>query len=160
MIPPTDIHQWLKERGVPFRSRIHSPRFTAQEVAEASRLTGFEVAKVIVVKADGRFVMAVIPAPMRLSMSRLGAVLGVEDVRLATEEEFAPLFPGCEKGAMPPFGEIYGLEMVVDHSLARHEEIAFNAGTHTETLAVGWADYERVAHPRLAPITEPVQAPS
>lgn len=155
MKTPTDIREWLKEKKVPFRSIVHPARFTAQEVAEASRVTGYELAKVIVANADGRFVMAVVPAPSRLSISKLARVLGAREVRLAAEEEFGPLFPGCEKGAMPPFGEIYGLEMIVDPSLARLPEIAFNASTHTETLALGWTDYERVAKPRLAEIAEP-----
>lgn len=160
MNPPVDIRQWLKEKQVPFQSRVHPPRFTAQEVAEASRVTGYEVAKVIVAKADGRFVMAVVPAPLRLSLPKLAGVLGAKDVRLASEDEFAPLFPGCEKGAMPPLGEIYGLEMVVEESLARHPEIVFNAGTHTETLAVSWRHYSKVANPRLVDIAEPALGPS
>ncbi len=159
MQTPVDIHRWLEENQVPFESHLHSPRFTAQEVAEASRVTGYELAKVIVVRADGRFVMAVLPAPRRLSLPRLAEVLGVKEVRLATEEEFAPLFPGCEKGAMPPFGEIYGIEMILDRSVARHPEVAFNACTHSETLTVRWTDYERVAHPRLADIVEPSHSP-
>jgi Ala-tRNA(Pro) deacylase len=154
MKTPADIHRWLEEQGVPFRRRDHSPRFTAQEVAQASAVTGHEMAKVVLVKADGRFIMAVVPASLRLSVPRLSGILHARDVRLATEEEFAPLFPGCERGAMPPFGSLYGLEMLVDRSLSRHPFIAFNACVHTETVSVSWADYERVARPVLVDIAE------
>lgn len=151
---PVDVHAWLKKKGIRFQSHRHPPRYTAQEVAEASRVTGYEVAKVIVAKADGRYVMAVVPAPHRLSTRRLAAALGANRVELAEEKEFAPLFPGCEKGAMPPFGEIYGLEMIVDSSFTALDEIAFNAGTHTETLTISWKDFEAAARPRLAEIAE------
>ena len=155
MKTPADIHQWLTDQGVSFRRRDHTPRFTAQEVAQASAVTGHEMAKVILAKADGRFIMAVVPAAMRLSVPRLAEILHAREVRLASEEEFAPLFPGCALGAMPPFGSLYGLEMVVDRSLSRHPEIAFNACTHTETVSMSWADYERLARPVLVEIAEP-----
>src|SRR5262249_599830 len=96
--------------------------------------------------------MAVIPAAKRLDLTRLQRALAVGEVGLATEEEFAPLFPGCEKGAMPPFGAAYGLEMIVDRSFAEHPEIAFNAGSHIETLFLKWEDYRRAASPALAEI--------
>ena len=155
MKTPADIHQWLKQQNVPFKIRDHSPRFTAQEVAQASAVTGHEMAKVVLAKADGRFIMAVVPAALRLSVPRLAEILHAREVRLATEEEFAPLFPGCDRGAMPPFGSLYGLEMVVDRSLSRHPEIAFTACTHTETVTMSWADYEKVARPVLVDIAEP-----
>ena len=155
MKTPAEIHQWLTDQGVSFKRRDHTPRFTAQEVAQASAVTGHEMAKVILAKADGRFIMAVLPATRRLSVPRLAEILHAREVRLATEEEFAPLFPGCDRGAMPPFGNLYGLEMVVDRSLSLHPEIAFNACTHTETVTIDWADYARVARPVLVDITEP-----
>src|SRR5215831_16321160 len=155
MKTPAEIHQWLEKQNVAFRRRDHSPRFTAQETAEASAVTGYEMAKVVLVKADSRFIMAVIPAPLRLSVERLSEILHAREVCLATEEEFAPLFPGCDRGAMPPFGSLYGLEMVVDRSLSRHGEIAFNACTHTETVTLSWSDYEKVALPVLVEIVEP-----
>ena len=147
-----DIHDWLRERQVPYRTLIHSPRFTAQEVAQASHITGYEMAKVIVVLSDERFVMAVIPAAKRLDLLRLKRALAASEAHLAAEEEFAPLFPGCEKGAMPPFGALYGLEMIVDRSFAEHPEIAFSAGNHIETLFLRWEDYRRAASPELADI--------
>jgi Ala-tRNA(Pro) deacylase len=153
--PPVDIHEFLKQRKIPYRSLVHSPRFTAQEVAQASHVTGYELAKVVVASADGKMVLAVLPAPRRLSVRRLATALGAKEVRLASEEEFAPLFPGCEKGAMPPFGDLYGVPMVVDPELSTHPEIAFNACSHTETLAIRWADYEKAVRPKLAPIAEP-----
>ncbi len=155
MKTPADIHQWLEEQHVAFRRRDHSPRFTAQETAQASAVTGHEMAKVVLAKVDGRFIMAVVPATLRLSVERLARILHGREVRLATEEEFAPLFPGCDRGAMPPFGSLYGLEMVVDRSLSTHPEIAFNACSHTETVTMSWADYERVARPVLVEIAEP-----
>jgi Ala-tRNA(Pro) deacylase len=157
---PDDIHRWLTDQGVSFRSRKHSPRFTAQEVAQASAITGHEMAKVILVKADDRFIMAVVPATKRLSVPLLAGLLHAREVRLATEDEFAPLFPGCDRGAMPPLGNLYGLEMMVDRSLSAHPEIAFNACNHTETVTMSWADYEKVARPVLVDITEPETHPA
>ena len=155
MTTPVEIHQWLKEQNVQYRSLVHSPRFTAQEVAQASHVTGYEMAKVIVVKADERYVMTVIPAARRLDLDRARVALDAREIELAVEREFGPLFPGCEKGAMPPFGNLYGLEMRVDRSLAAYPEIAFNAGSHTETLAIPWSEYARIARPILGDLAAP-----
>jgi Ala-tRNA(Pro) deacylase len=108
------------------------------------------LAKVVIVFGDGELAMLVLPAPSRVNLEKAAAVLGVNDARLAQEEEFAERFTGCEVGAMPPFGNLYDVPVYVDKSLAEDETIVFEAGTHTDTMSMKFADYQRLVEPKLA----------
>jgi Ala-tRNA(Pro) deacylase len=141
---------YLKGNNVPFESIKHHTAFTAQEVAAAQNVPGKQVAKVVIVMAGGTMDMLVMPASYRIDFRRLNAALGGKEARLAEEREFGNLFPDCETGAMPPFGNLYNVPVYVDRSLTEDEEIVFNAGTHTETLKVRYADYARLAKPIVA----------
>lgn len=141
---------YLKGNNVPFQSMKHHTAFTAQEVAAAQKVPGKQVAKVVIIKADATTGMLVMPASYRIDFRRLNAVLGGKEARLAREEEFADLFPDCDTGAMPPFGNLYHVTVYVDKSLTEDAEIVFNAGTHTETLKVSYADYSRLTNPIVA----------
>ncbi len=141
---------YLKGNNVPFQSMKHHAAFTAQEVAAAQKVPGKQVAKVVIIKADGTMAMLVMPASHRIDFRKLNAILGGKEARLAEEEEFANLFPDCDTGAMPPFGNLYHVTVYVDKSLTEDPEIVFNAGTHTETLKVSYADYSRLANPIVA----------
>jgi Ala-tRNA(Pro) deacylase len=143
------IKDFLDENGVKYLTISHSPAYTANEVAHAAHVSGREVAKTVMVNADGKMVMAVLPASKRLSFPAAARVVGGTNVRLAHEHEFANLFPGCEVGAMPPFGNLWGVDVYVDPSLKEDEEIVFNAGTHTELIRMRYADFERLVHPRI-----------
>jgi Ala-tRNA(Pro) deacylase len=149
-----DVVKFLKTHKVKFELRHHPARFTAQEVAAAEHITGEEVAKVVIVKADDRFAMCVLPATHHLAMDRLKAALGAKKVRLATEDEMGGLFPDCEVGAMSPFGAEYGLATCVEERLAEDVEVLIPAGTHQDSVLMMWADYERIAQPSVASISD------
>lgn len=130
----------------------HSPAYTAQEVAESAHIPGRDVAKTVVVEIDGRLALAVVPATRHVDLYRLCAAAGAEEVRLADESDFADRFEGCQLGAVPPFGNLFGMETYVDRSLARERYIAFSAGSHTELIATRFGDYRRLARPKLVQI--------
>src|SRR5207249_4525303 len=130
----TKLREFLDANGVAYEVRSHLQAFTAQEVAAAQHVPGREMAKVVIVRAGREFLMAVLPAPQRVDLGQLGAAAGKPDLHLATEAEFAGLFPACEAGAMPPFGNLYGLPVWVDQALTRDTDISLNAGTHAPTL--------------------------
>jgi Ala-tRNA(Pro) deacylase len=127
----------------------HSQAFTMQEVAAALRVPGRQVAKVVMVRSNGEMAMLVLPAPYRLDFAKVRAVLGAKKVTLAEEEDFADLFPDCDTGAMPPFGNLYDVPTYVDQALAGEEDIVFRIGTHRETMKVAYADYARLAQPTV-----------
>jgi Ala-tRNA(Pro) deacylase len=145
-----DVVRYLKSGKVKFQLRHHPARFTAQEVAAVEHITGEEVVKVVIVRAGLGFAMCVLPATYVLQMDLVKSLLGGGDVRLATEEEIARIFPDCQVGAMPPFGSDYGLETYVDESLAADEEILLPAGTHEDSVLMSWKDYARLAKPKVA----------
>lgn len=143
------LEAWLREQQVAFAVQHHAQRFTAQEVAQSEHIPGRLLAKVVVAIADGKQVLLVLPAPWRVDLAKAAAALGAKELRLAREEEFAAAFPDCEVGAMPPFGNLYGLPVAVDRSLAADETIYFQAGTHTDTLSLKYADFVRLAQPAV-----------
>ena len=142
------IKSFLDENGVEYETIAHKPAYTANDIAHVAHVSGREVAKTVIMDADGRKVMAVLPASKRLSFSEASRALG-KNVRLAAEYEFANLFPGCEVGAMPPFGNLYGIDVWVDPSLSEDREIVFNAGSHTELIKMRYEDFERLVHPHV-----------
>ncbi len=145
-----ELEAYLRESKAPFQVQHHALAYTAQEVAAAEHIPGRMLAKVVMVLGDGKLAMFVLPAPARVDLERVAAVLGVKEARLANEEQFADRFPGCEVGAMPPFGNLYDLPVYADKSLAEDETIVFEAGTHTDTMSMKYADYERLAQPTAA----------
>jgi Ala-tRNA(Pro) deacylase len=144
----TNLTELLDREGIRYITIQHSRAYTAQEIAAAAHVSGREMAKTVVTKIDGRPALVVLPAGEKVDFDQIRANTGAHDVELATEQEFATLFPGCELGAMPPFGNLYGLDTYVTRSLADDEEIAFNAGTHTELIRMPYRDFERVVHPK------------
>ncbi len=145
-----DLEAYLRESKVPFQVQHHAVAYTAQEVAAAEHVPGRMLAKVVMVLGDGELAMFVLPAPARVDLDKAAAALDAKEARLAREEEFADRFPGCEVGAMPPFGNLYDLPVYADRSLAEDETIVFEAGTHTDTMSMKYADFERLAKPTLA----------
>lgn len=147
---PRRLEVLLKERHVDFKSLIHPEAYTAQEVAASMHVKGQELAKTVMVKTNGNFVMAVLPASARVDFQKLKDFLGSRDVRLASEDEFRSLFPDCETGAEPPFGNLYDVATVVDASLTEDNEIFFNAGSHYEAIEMNYRDYEDIVKPKVA----------
>ena len=123
--------------------------FTAQQVAECEHISGKQVAKSVVIFADSTMVLLVIPAALRVDLQKVQECLGAKQVRLAHEGEFQAAFPGCEVGAMPPFGNLYGLPVYVERSLTTQDTIVFPIGTHTETMSLKYTDLERLLHPTI-----------
>jgi len=144
------LEEYLRENGVPFEVQHHPRAITAQEVAATEHVPGRMLAKVVMVVVDGQMVMLSLPAPYQVDLEKVGKVLGAEETRLADEEEFESTFPDCEVGAMPPFGNLYDLPVYVEEALAEDETIFFRAGTHTDTMSVRYADYERLVELTVA----------
>ncbi len=152
-MPAKRLKDFLDSQHVRYHSIPHPVTYTAQETAEAAHVPGYELAKTVMVELDGKMAMMVAPATCKVVLQELRQIIGAGRARFATEEEFKSLFPDCEAGAMPPFGNLYGLEVFVSPGLAADEEIVFNAGTHTEALKMRYADFERLVHPKLVSCT-------
>jgi Ala-tRNA(Pro) deacylase len=144
------LEQYLRENGVPYLAASHPPAFTAPEVAAAMHAPGKQVAKVVMIKAGDSLVMCVLPANAHINLRLLADLLNTPDARLAHEEEFSALFPDCLLGAMPPFGNLYGIPVYLDTLLTDDPEIIFQAGSHTDTIRIRYADYVRLAKPQIA----------
>jgi Ala-tRNA(Pro) deacylase len=149
-VPLQKLKQFLDDQGVKFVTISHSPAYTAQEIAASAHIPGKELAKTVMVKLDGDLAMVVLPATEHVSMERLRTVTGATRVELATEAEFRDVFPGCEVGAMPPFGNLWDLAVFVDQRLREDEQIAFNAGSHTELVQLPYGEFERLVDPTVA----------
>ena len=148
-MPIRKLKQLLDDRHIKYVTVRHSPAYTAQEVAASAHISGYEIAKTVMVKVNGRLAMAVLPAPLHVDLDHLKELIGADRVTLAGEGEFKTLFPECEPGAMPPFGGLYGMDTYVAERLAEDEYIAFNAGTHTELIRMRYRDFEQLAEPKV-----------
>ena len=153
-MPLTKIRKFLDKHNIKYTIIKHSSTYTAQEIAASAHIPGKELAKTVMIKFDGKMAMAVLPASYKISFDDLKEVLGVEKVRLAYEQEFMDKFPDCEVGAMPPFGNLYGLEVYVAESLADDEEIAFNACSHTELIRMRYKNFEELVKPKRMKFSE------
>ncbi len=125
----------------------HSVAYNAQRIAATTHIPGKEIAKTVIVKIDGRLAMAILPASYLIRLDWLKEATGSKNVSIASEMEFKNRFPDCEIGAMPPFGNLYDMEVYVAESLTEDEEICFNAGTHVELIRMFYADFERLVEP-------------
>lgn len=149
------LRSYLEQQQVAFDVQEHRTAFTAQEVAETEHIPGKLVAKTVVIWADGQLTLLVLPATFQVDLARLNVAIGAKATRLAHEAEFVDAFPDCEVGAMPPFGNLYDLPVYVDKRLTEDETIVFPAGTHTETMSLRYADYERLVKPTVVEFTRP-----
>jgi len=152
-MPVKKLKEFLDANKIKYVTVTHSPAYTAQQIAASAHIPGRELAKTVMVKIDGKLAMAVLPASFKIDFDLLGKASGAKKVELATEGEFKEMFPGCELGAMPPFGNLYGMDVFVAQSLAEDDEIAFNAGSHTELIKLSYKDFERLVKPRVARIS-------
>lgn len=148
-MPAQKLKEYLDSNDIQYRTITHSQAFTSQKVAATTHISGWEIAKTVIVDVDGKLAMAVLPASTHINLETLKNVTGSDNLRLATETEFSALFPGCETGAMPPFGNLYNMDVFVAKRLTEDEEIAFNAGTHTELIQMSYKDFERLAKPKV-----------
>jgi len=152
-IPP-HITDFLDSKGVSYERLTHGWEFTAPRVAESQHVSGKELAKSVLVVVDDSLVMAIIPANERLDLEKLAHLVGASSFRLARESEFAELFAGCEVGAEPPLGSLYGVPVWLDASFEDHPTITFNGGTHTDTIQMSVSDFEELEHPTVGRLVE------
>jgi Ala-tRNA(Pro) deacylase len=148
-MPLTKTKVFLDGHNIKYTIIKHSSAYTAQEIAASAHISGKELAKTVVIKIDGKLAMAVLPASYKISFDDLKEALGVEKVRLAYEQEFMDKFPDCEVGAMPPFGNLYGMDVYVAESMTDDEDIAFNACSHTELIRMKYKDFEDLVKPKI-----------
>jgi Ala-tRNA(Pro) deacylase len=145
------LEAFLQDHGVGYEKHVHPRTYTAQGLAHAEHVSGYMVAKPVIVKGASGFAMCVLPAPKQLDLQRVTEALS-EEVRLASESEMSALFPDCELGAEPPVGAMFDMKTVMDSRLKQDEALVMQAGTHTEAIRMRRADWERLCNPVVAPI--------
>ncbi len=143
------VTDFLDESGVKYEVTEHVPAFTAQQMAAAEHEPGRFVAKPVIVKADGKYIMCVLPAPCKIDMRALKQQLGAKQVELAEENEVGRIFSDCELGAEPPFGNLYDLPTIIDKSLEADDHILFQAGTHDKAIRMAMDEYRRLVKPKV-----------
>lgn len=148
-MPVRKLKEFLDSNKVKYVTISHSTAYTATEIAASAHIPEKELAKTVVLKIDGKMAMAVLSASHKVDFDRLKGTLGAGSVELASEVEFKDRFSDCDIGAMPPFGNLYGMEVFVADSLAEDKEIAFNAGSHTELIKLSYGDFERLVKPKV-----------
>lgn len=148
-MPVDKLKQFLDTQGIKYVAISHSRAYTAQEIAACAHIPGKDLAKTVIIKLDQKMAMVVLPATKKVNLDVLKDITGVNKVELATEAEFKDVFPGCELGAMPPFGNLYDMEVFVAGPLAEDDQITFNAGSHTELIKLAYSDFERLVKPKV-----------
>lgn len=153
-MPAGKLKEFLDKHKIKYVSIHHSTAYTAAEIAASAHVKGRNLAKTVIVKLDGKLAMAVLPSKYHVNLERLRVASSSGSVDLAGEEEFSRKFPGCDEGAMPPFGNLYGMPVYVDTILTEDEEIAFNACSHTELIQLAYKDFEKLVKPTVAAFRE------
>jgi len=148
-MPAKRLKEFLDSNNVKYVTISHSPAYTAQAIAASAHVSGKELAKTVMIKVGGKMAMAVLPASYQVDFDLMKEAVGSKEIELATEAEFKDLFPECEVGAMPPFGNLYDMPVFAAAKLAEDDEIAFNAGSHTELIKLSYKDFERLVDPTV-----------
>jgi Ala-tRNA(Pro) deacylase len=149
MVVAAKLKSFLDESKVRYHVLKHHEKFTSPEIAQALHVPGQLLAKVVMLKAKDELLMAVLPANLRVDLDKFAKVADVKACALATEDQFRDSFPDCEVGAMPPFGNLYGIPVYVDRSLTKDDEIVFEAGNHHEAIKLDYLDFERTVKPKI-----------
>jgi Ala-tRNA(Pro) deacylase len=149
VVPAKKLKEYLNNNNIKYVAIFHSQAYTAQEVAATAHIPGKKLAKTVMVKIDDKMAMAVLTAADKVDFDSLKEAVGASKVELASEQEFEDLFPGCEIGAMPPFGNLYEMQVFVEENLTEDTEIAFNAGSYTELIRLSYKDFERLVTPTV-----------
>jgi len=147
------LKEFLDSNNITYNTIMHSPSYTAQEIAASAHISGKEVVKTVLVKIDSKMTMVVLPASNKIDLGLLKKAVGADMVELAAEQEFESRFPDCDIGAMPPFGNLYGMDVFVADKLTSDEEIVFNAGSHSELIKLAYKDFEKLVKPKRAHIS-------
>lgn len=151
-MPVKNVKEFLEKHHVKYVSMSHSPAFTSQEIAAAAHVSGKDLAKTVVIKVDGKLAMVVVPANHQVNFARLREETGAKSVDLASESEFKDKFSGCEVGAMPPFGPMFDMPVYLADEFRQHDQILFNAGSHSELVQMKEPDFERMVKPKVVAI--------
>jgi len=150
-----NVQRFLQQHNVWFERVEHERTLTAQTMAHAIHVAGYEVAKAVLLRADDGYVLAVLPAPRSVDTYRVRKILGAESVELATEADCGHEFLDCEYGARVPFGSQYGLKTLLDETLMDDEEIVFEGNTHEESFRMKLDDYRSLEDPLVVRISHP-----
>lgn len=148
-MPATKLKEFLDTHHIKYVSITHSKAYTAQGIAAAAHISGKELAKTVMISIDGDMAMAVLPASEQVNLDSLKIALKAKKVDLASERQFRDRFADCELGAMPPFGNLYNMKVIVDETLTHDNEIAFNAGTHLELIKLAYSDFQTLVKPTV-----------
>jgi len=148
-VPVQKLKEFLDNNNVKYVAITHSTAYTAQEIAALTHTKGRDLAKTVIVKLDDQLAMAVLPASFHIDLQQLKKGSGAKAVGLPGEAEFRSRFPGCETGAMPPFGNLFEMPVFVDESLAKEKEIAFSAGSHNEVIRLSYNDFDHLVKPQV-----------
>lgn len=148
-MPSQRLADYLDQNNIKYTTLKHSVAYTAQEIAAAAHIPGKNLAKTVLINVKGKLAMAVLPASYKIDFDQLKLALSTDTIRLAHEKEFLNLFPDCEVGAMPPFGNLYGLEVYVAQSITDDEEIAFNSCKHNELIRMRYKDFQNLVNPKI-----------
>jgi Ala-tRNA(Pro) deacylase len=157
MAIPRNIREYLQANHISWHRKIHPLAITAQETAQAEHVPGRQFAKTVILTADDRFIMAVLPADTSIRFDKFQTALSCQRVLLASESDFVLKFPGCDRGAMPPFGSLFGMPVFCDKSLAKQFEIEFNGGAHTEIIRMPFSEFDLLENPTILDFAETVQ---
>jgi Ala-tRNA(Pro) deacylase len=149
-MPVRKLEELLDGKGINYVRITHSTAYTAQETAASAHIPGKALAKTVILKTDGKMMMAILPASRKLDLDLLKEAVGANKVEIANETEFKDMFPECDIGAIPPFGNLYGMAVISERILAENEEIAFNAGSHTELVKLSYKDFLELVKPKVA----------
>jgi Ala-tRNA(Pro) deacylase len=152
-MPVKKLKEFLDNHDIKYISISHSPAYDAQRIAASAHISGKELAKTVIVRIDDKIAMVVLPASCRVHLGHLKTEVSASHVELATETEVETLFPDCEMGAMPPFGNLYDIDVYVAEQLAEDKEIAFSAGLHTELVRMSYEDFDRLVSPTITALT-------
>jgi len=152
----TDLFRYLNSNNAEFQVLEHDPAFSAHDVAAVAHVPESEMAKAVLIRIEDHYWMAVLRADQRINQQMIRRVFGAKNVQLAHEEDLGLLFPDCQIGAMPPFGNLYGLPVLVEECLAEDEEIVFNACTHTKAIRMKFKDFRRLAKPVITGFADSV----
>lgn len=154
MAIPRNIKRYLTQNSVGYSRKPHSVAYTSQEIAQIEHIPGGEFAKTLVIEADDQLILAVLPADHVVNFEALKRRVGCSKLSLKPEKEFIEQFPESEAGAMPPFGKLFGLPVYCDSALAKHGEIEFNAGTHTDAIRMTYGSFVKLENPVVASFSE------
>lgn len=148
-MPVKKLKEFLDNHKIEYVTINHSLAYTAQRIAAAAHIPGKSVAKTVMLKVDGKMAMAVLPASCKINLDKFKDELKANEAVISTEKEFKDLFPECEVGAMPPFGNLYGMDVYVAERLTEDDDIAFNAGSHRELIKLSFKDFEDLVKPKV-----------